>query len=56
MVNGVLDDVHRPDVAYFTRKVILLAQENQGEILGVHQQLTNQLMTITMKGLMKTSV
>ncbi len=39
-----------------TRNVILLAQENQEEILGVHEQLTNKLMTITMKGLMKTSV
>ncbi len=40
-----------------TRKVIpLLAQENQEEILGVLQPLTNQLMFITMKGLMKTSV
>ena len=71
MVNGVLDDVHRPDVSYFnkegdtagaeeshisTRKVMPLAQENQEEILGVLQQLTNQLMTIMMKGLLKTSV
>jgi hypothetical protein len=39
-----------------TRKVIPLAQENQEEILGVHQQLTNQLMAITIKGLMKTLV
>ncbi len=34
------------------RKVIPLAQENHEEILGVLQQLTNQLMTLTMKGLM----
>jgi len=39
-----------------TRKVIPLAQNNQEEILGVLQLLTNQLMTITMKGLMKTSI
>jgi hypothetical protein len=39
-----------------TRKVIPLAQGNQEEILGALQQVTNQLMTLTMKGLMKTSV
>ncbi len=39
-----------------TRMVIPLAQNNQEEILGVLQLLTNQLMTITMKGLMKSLV
>jgi hypothetical protein len=39
-----------------TRKVIPLAQDNQQEVLGVLHQLTNQLMTIAMKGLMKTLV
>ena len=38
------------------RKVTPLAQENQDKILGVLQRLTNQLTTVMMKNLMKTSV
>ena len=58
MGNGVLDDVHRLEVAYFKRKVMLLVHdENQEEILGVPQQLTNYLMTLPMTAsLMKTLV
>jgi hypothetical protein len=46
LVNGVLDDVHILMLHISTRKAILLAQGNQEEILGVHQQLTKQSWTV----------
>ena len=56
MVNGVLDDVHRPDAAHFNEECDTAGAGESRKILGVLQQLTNQLMTITMKGLMTTLV
>ena len=58
LANGVVDDMHRPaDVAYFDKEGDTAAGAGHSrEVLGVLQQLTNQLMIITIKGMMKTLV
>ena len=54
---GFVDDMHIPaDATYLTMKVIPLVQDILEKVLGVLQQLTHQLMIITMKGTMKTLV
>ena len=44
------------DVAYFDKEGDTAGAGHSRKVLGVLQQLTNQLMIITMKGMMKTLV